>query len=91
MPKPRRGTLVLVHNVERKPLERGDYLAVRVQVGNVGAAEELDKMGIPAAESEELVLLFTPKELRRALKRARKLTNREEVAEVTGGLADWFD
>tara|TARA_R100001530_G_scaffold41582_2_gene31799 strand:+ start:1066 stop:1341 length:276 start_codon:yes stop_codon:yes gene_type:complete len=91
MSKPRRGTIVLVQNVERKRLERAEYLAVRLQVGNVGTSEEIAKVGIEVADSEELVLLFTPRELKRARARAQKHTNREEVAEVTGGLADWFD
>lgn len=89
---PLRGTLISVDNDGRKGSERTRYLGVRVQVGDDLTSRDISTLGVGVFENrDELVLLFTPNELKNAIARAKKPGNQAERKSLKGGIWDLFD
>ena len=89
---PLRGTLISVENAGRKGSERTRYLGVRVQIGDNLTSRDLSILGVGMYDDrDELVLLFTPNELKNAIARAKKPGNKNERKSLKGGIWDLFD
>ena len=90
---PGHGTMQMIENVDRVyPAESKNYLGVRIEIDDDVGAKSLTSLGEGRVRAEdEIVFLFTPGELRSALARGLKESNKQESGSMRGGLIDLFD
>ena len=68
--------------------EKRKYLGMRIQIEGQDTANAID---MQLEDGDEIIVLFTPKELQGAIRRARLKRNAKESASLRGGLRDALD